>query len=272
MAITINAKGTSIPYFCIGKGGVTIHQGLLDPALSYPVNESDYWLDSTTSAINVRVSDSWQAPGLGPYTFPTNVGNSSQVLTTDGTGNLQWTTSAVSQGSGTNSVNIGYGTHAMAADTIAVGPGANAQVIGQKAYSSGSFMSAGDAQHSVYVLRNETSDNTLTELFTDGTAGQIVMPYNSVFVFDIMVSARRIDSTGGAAGYRFVGVACKDSTAGSVTFAGTPSKTVIGETNVAWDASLSVDPTTGAMSINVIGEVGKTIRWVATVSATEVTN
>jgi hypothetical protein len=93
-----------------------------------------------------------------------------------------------------------------------------------------------------------------------------------LFTFDIIVAGRRTDATGGGAGYRFVGVAKKDATAGSVTFVGTPSKTIIGETNTPWDAAVSVDAATGAFRVRVTGENGKTIRWVATVRTTEVTN
>lgn len=173
---------------------------------------------------------------------------------------------------GTNSVAIGSGSAASATDSFAVGDGSSARLAGMKAFANGSFATAGDAQHGIYVVRNETTDNTLTELFVDGASEQIVMADNSVYTFDILVAARRTDATGGGAAYRFVGVARKDATAGSVTFIGTPSKTVIGETNNSWDAAASVDTTTGAFRIRVTGENAKTIRWVATVTTTEVTN
>ena len=161
---------------------------------------------------------------------------------------------------------------ASAANAVAIGSGANARIAGQKAYANGSFTTAGDAQHGVYVLRNTTTDSTITQLFLDSVAEQIVMPSNSTFVFDIIVAGRRTDATGGGAGYKFVGIARKDTTSGSVTFVGTPSKTVIGETNVSWDASVAVDTLSGAFIVNVKGESAKTIRWVATVLTTEVTN
>jgi hypothetical protein len=173
---------------------------------------------------------------------------------------------------GNNSVAIGSGSVTSAANGFAVGAGALASTVGQKAFANGSFGGSGDAQTSLYVARNITTDATLTELFLDGSATQLVMPNNSVFTFDILVAARRTDATGGGAAYRFVGVARKDTTAGSVTFIGTPSKTVIGETNVAWDAAVSVDTTSGAFRVRVTGEAAKTIRWVATIQTTEVTN
>jgi hypothetical protein len=174
---------------------------------------------------------------------------------------------------GTNAVSIGSSSTASAEDGMAFGDGTDARIVGMKAFANGLFASTpGSAQHGIYIVRNETTDNTLTELFLNGTSEQIVLPNNSLFVFDVFVAARRTDATGGGAGYRFVGVAKKDATAGSVTFVGTPSKTVIGETNGPWDAAVSVDTTTGAFRVRVTGENAKTIRWVATVMTTEVTN
>lgn len=173
---------------------------------------------------------------------------------------------------GDNAVAIGSGSTSTADGTFGQGAGSNARVYGQRAYANGSFSGAGDAQHGVYVARNETTDATVTELFLDGAAVQLVMPDNSVFTFDILVAARRTDATGGAAAYRFVGIAKKDATAGSVTFVGTPSKTIIGETNLPWDANVSLDTSTGAFRVIVAGEAAKTIRWVATIQTTEVTN
>lgn len=174
---------------------------------------------------------------------------------------------------GTNAVSIGSSSTATAEDSFAVGDGTDARIVGMKAFANGQFSTTpGSAQHGIYVVRNETTDNTLTELFINGTSERIVMPNNSVFTFDILVAARRTDATGGGAAYRFIGVARKDATAGSITFIGTPSKTVVGETNAAWDAAVSVDTTNGSFRVRVTGENAKTIRWVATVQTTEVTN
>jgi len=173
---------------------------------------------------------------------------------------------------GANAVAIGSGSSATATNTFATGDGSSARIEGMKAFANGQFSTSGDAQHGVYVLRNITTNNTLTELFLDGISSQIIVPNNSVFTFDILLAARRTDATGGGAAYRFIGAARKDATSGSVTFIGTPSKTVVGETNNAWDAAVSVDNTTGAFRVRVTGENAKTIRWVATVQTTEVTN
>lgn len=178
------------------------------------------------------------------------------------------------QATGNNSVAIGSGSVASAAGSFAEGSGANASIYGQKAYANGSFAAVGDAQHGVYVLRAVTTDATVTELFLDGTGGAqtIALPNNSLFTFSILVAGRRTDAVGGGAGYKFEGVIRKDATAGSVTFVGTPSKTILGETNAQWDASIVADTSNGSLKVTVLGQAAKTIRWVATVLTTEVTN
>lgn len=166
--------------------------------------------------------------------------------------------------SGSNTVS---GTNA-----VAIGTAASALLYGQKSMANGSFAADGDAQTLTLVLRNTTTTASTTELFLDGSAARAVIPNNAVWTFDILIAGRRTDATGGGAGYRFTGVIRKDATAGSTTFVGTPSKQVLGETNTSWNATVVADATNGALRIDVTGEAAKTIRWVASVTATQVTN
>lgn len=176
--------------------------------------------------------------------------------------------------SGTNSVAIGSGSSSTGNGTLAVGAGTSAVLFGSKAFAGGSFATAGDAQSGLYVLRNITNNSTATELFLDGTAAtqRLVIPNNSVVTFSILVAARRTDATGGGAGYRLEGAIRKDANAASTTFIGTPSRVILGETNASWNVSVIADTTNGALAISVVGENAKTIRWVATVKTSEVTN
>jgi hypothetical protein len=173
---------------------------------------------------------------------------------------------------GINAVAIGSGSTSTATDGFAVGDGSDARIVGMKAYANGSFATAGDAQMGIYVLRNQTTDNAYTELFLDGVAEMIVLPDNSLFTFDILVAGRRTDATGAGAGYRFVGVAKKDATSGSLTFVGNPSKTVIGESTGFYDARVTQNTTDGAIRVEVRGQTSQDFNWVATVRTTEVTN
>lgn len=174
--------------------------------------------------------------------------------------------------SGTNAVALGSGSSATATATVAVGLGSSATLLGQKALAHGSFATAGDAQRSFYHMRNSTTNASPTELFLDGSSARLVLPNNSVWIFSIYVAARRTDATGGGAGYKVEGVIRKDASAGSTTVVGAAAKTILGETNAAWDITVDADTTNGALRIQATGEAAKTIRWVATVETTEVTN
>lgn len=74
MSVTINAKGTSVPFFTIGKSGITIYQGTADPSLSYTINGGDYWLNKTNNSLNVWsiANTAWAAPQLADINFVAN--------------------------------------------------------------------------------------------------------------------------------------------------------------------------------------------------------
>ena len=79
MAVTINAKGTSVPYFKIGKSGTTFFQGDADPSASYTVNTNDIWFDTSNGTVKFRVSNAWS--GITTASDLTVTGN----LTVQGT-------------------------------------------------------------------------------------------------------------------------------------------------------------------------------------------
>ena len=349
MAVTLNAKGTSIPYFTVGKNGVTLYQGTTDPSYMYAINPGDFWFNTSINSLNIwsLTSEIWEAPRLADITFAQSIisagsgsdltlkttagknividsvgpavlstksgsltinpalsggtnlilnantwpaadGVAGQTLVTDGLGNLAF--SPISAGlqlykeypespvapeaTGVNSVAVGSNSSSTGVGSFAQGDGSNASIYGQRAFANGNFSSPGDAQHGVYVLRNITTNSAVTEMFLDGPSGTqtLVIPNNSVVTFSIIVAARRTDAVNGGAGYRFDGVIMKDDTSDSISFIGIPSKTILGETNMAWDAVISANTISGYLQINVIGETGKTIRWVATVLTTETTN
>lgn len=174
--------------------------------------------------------------------------------------------------SGSNAVSLGSGATAGGVGAFGVGTGSSAGLHGQKAFASGSFATAGDAQGSKYIMRNSTTDATVTELFLDGSSARLVVPNNSAIAFSMLIVGRRTDSTGGGAGYRVEGVIRKDTTSGSTTMIGAAAKTILGETNTPWDVTVDADTTNGSLRVRVTGEAAKTIRWVAAIDTAEVTN
>ena len=64
MAVTLNAKGTSVPYFKIGKSGVTLFQGSDDPHVDsgYSVKTNDIWFDTQAKTLKFRnATNQWEA-------------------------------------------------------------------------------------------------------------------------------------------------------------------------------------------------------------------
>ncbi len=179
-------------------------------------------------------------------------------------------------GGGTNNTasggyaTVSGGTNNTASNYFSTVPGgrsATASHYGEMAYASGAFSASGDAQTSLYVLRQETSNATLTELFLDGASRRITLATNRVLAFDILiVGSHRFGGSSG--GYQITGVLRNID--GSTSFVGTPTITILAESTASWDVQVMADNTNDALLINVQGASATTIRWVATVRTIEV--
>ncbi len=269
MSITINARGTSVPYYTIGKNGTTLYQGSIDPSLIYSLKNGDVWLGNTSNSLFFwsTTDMAWTVPKLADFTVSGNTitvqDGSDFIIETDDSHQIKLLS---------NSIVAGNDSAASADNSLAFGSGASATLYGQRAYANGKFSTQGDAQTSNYILRAETSDATPTELFLDGVSETLDIPVNSVVTFSIQVAARQLTTPSTGAGYSFVGTVLRDSLASSITFVGTPSKTVISEIVEGWDINLSVDTTGGYIKLMATGTASNTIRWVASVQTTQVTN
>lgn len=177
---------------------------------------------------------------------------------------------------GTNSIALGSGaqTDTGASNSLAIGDQSLTRLFGSVAQASGRFGSMGDAQSCRYVLRTHTVNNLPTEVFLDGTDGsaRLLMPDNSTWIYKVTIVGHRTDIADGHAGYTIEGVAFRGNGVGTVSLLGKPSKTILAESNIPWDANIAADTTYGSLSITATGQVGKTIRWVVLVETVEVTN
>lgn len=180
---------------------------------------------------------------------------------------------------GTNSVAIGSGAQTLSSYSLAIGEQSVTRLKGQIATANGRFGSSGDAQLSTYIVRNITTGNIPMELFLDGVGGsqRIVLPDDSTWIFTAIVcghltSGSTIDYK---CGYKFEGIITRKAGAASVDFVGLPIQTLISNntanTTVPWNISLTANPTYGSLSINVTGASGQIVRWIASVTTTEVT-
>ncbi|MEK7779915.1 MAG: hypothetical protein AAB370_00270, partial [Verrucomicrobiota bacterium] len=137
---------------------------------------------------------------------------------------------------------------------------------GQMAHASGQFQSVGDAQTSVYICRNITTNASPRDLFLDGISRFITVPTSSTWALDILVTARA--ATGSSAVYQIRSSIRND--AGVTTLFGTPALTIIGEDVPAWDVTVSANDTNDSLVLTATGDADQTIRWVATVRSVEV--
>lgn len=170
--------------------------------------------------------------------------------------------------SGANAVSIGSRNTATSTAALATGVGASTAVYGAEVRANGSFSVAGDAQTGKYVLRNTTTNATLTEVFADGTAARIVLPANSSVTYSAQVVAQRTDVAGSRGAWEIRGLVGRDATAASTALVGNRSKTVLTRP-AGWDVEVSADTTNGALVFKVTGVASQTIRWVVTVTTTE---
>jgi hypothetical protein len=292
------AAGTT-RYFAVRKDGVFQTVGPF----------SLQWPDNTTVGGNVRGSgavdlqyDRASAADVasGNDSFVAGYDNKASSLGSVAIGYQSRATNSIAMAlgsgataSGSSSFALGNsgtasGTAALALSTDGAGANANYSIaIGSKAtsrtvqlsrtWAGGNFATPGDAQEGSYLLRRITTDATAAVVLSadgaaPGSTTQPVMPNNSVYAFDILVSARRTDSADYGA-WRIVGAIKRDANAASTALAGTPTVTTIATPSGAWTAPAAVaDTTNGGLQITVAGAAAQTVRWVAKVMTTEVTN
>lgn len=169
-----------------------------------------------------------------------------------------------------SAVAFGAYNRSSAANSFSSGRYALANKWGQNAHAASNFAAEGDAQRSVLVMRNATTDATVTELFLDGTSLRATIPNNTLWHADIRIAARQATGTNHAIYHRKCAI-YKNTTAGSTALQGTVQ--TIGtdvESDANWDVTVSADTTNGSLKIEVTGVAATNIRWVAEVSLVEV--
>ena len=147
-----------------------------------------------------------------------------------------------------------------AADSVAIGQHVIADDIGEFAFASGEFATQSDAHTSIYVLRNTTNNATETELFSDGSAGDISIPSSCTTSFRINIVGRQTNATAGA-GYLVTGVI--DNNAGTTALVGSVTTTTVGEDVAGWDVTATADDTNDGINVLVTGAAADSVNWVA---------
>lgn len=247
---------------------------------------------NTVSASLATIAGGTQNQATGPKSFigggTANQATADSAIVVGGAGNIASNANAAIMGGNTNAASgnssaIGGGlTNAASATgatvpggrdntasglySLATGRGAKAIEAHQHAHGSTPFAVAGDAQINRWVLKKQTTDATAGNLEAD-TGAPPVIPENTTWAFNALITARRTDVDGDNAAFEVKG--CFKRDAGSTAaMVGTPTVTALGAS--AGAATWTV--TTGSFSVGtlrliVTGEAAKTIRWVCELRA-----
>lgn len=163
---------------------------------------------------------------------------------------------------------IGSTNTASAAYSTAEGFRAVASNYGQSARANGRISADGDAQTSRFVWRGQTTNNTQTEIFLDGSSQQFVLQNNQTVAFKGIAVARQTNASANAS-YEIKGQIHRDANAAS-TVLDSVTVAVIFEDVAAWDLTFTADTTNGALQCKVTGDTGDDVNWVVTIYDAEV--
>jgi len=221
------------------------------------INNTASGLESTVAGgTGNRASGSISTIGGGYY----NTANGSQSTVAGGYENTA---------SGTYYSTVGGGRDNTASgdySTVAGGNYAKADKYGQNAYASGRFFAQGDAQTSVFVVRNTSSASGWTTLYLDGSSENISLASSATWTFRIIIVGKQTGGTTNGAGYEIKGVVTNNG--GTATILGTPTFTTLYESISAYEARVTVS---GANLVVQVDGAGQSLRWVARVETAEVT-
>jgi len=184
---------------------------------------------------------------------------------------------ATASGAGSLAINttaVGWTTTATQNGSIAIGDGASSVIRSKLAFTNYVFSASGDSQTGIFVLRSDTTSDTPEALTTDnstaGTTNQIILPNNSAYAFHGTIVARQQASAGTAcAAWKIEGLIRREGSAGTTVLVN--SATTVLDNTPNWGMTLSADTTNGGLKIEVTGAAATNIRFVATISTSEVT-
>jgi len=175
-----------------------------------------------------------------------------------------------SQARGVFAVSTGDFNLADAPRSVAQGGRSKAVLDGQRALANGSFSTNGDRQISELSASRQTTNAATLALGLFAGSQPIVMTNNQSWGFNIIVTCRQATTTDTKV-FEFKGAIKKGTTPASAAIIGSVTKTTIAADSAAssWDCDVIADTSNGGMAINVTGETGKTIRWLARIELTE---
>lgn len=170
---------------------------------------------------------------------------------------------------GSWSLAIGNNNVAAADYSVALGNGAHALTRGQFAVASNQFNAPGDAQTSFFTMMRRSTNNMQLELTLDGVSpnanNRFILSPKTTYIVNLSVVARREDVLGESAGFEFTFVMDRQIDVDSVELVMGNAKKILAQEVSNWDVIINMDTVNASLRINVCGENGKNILWVARV-------
>jgi hypothetical protein len=148
------------------------------------------------------------------------------------------------------------------------GSGYDNYLTGLRVMSDGNFSANGDAQVSEFILKKETTDDSLQELQFSNTSKKLSLPDNSSWYFKLRVVAK--DTANNTAIFNSDGGIKKGASAGFTQIVGSLQTTRFADEIQCGGIFISADTSYGYLKIQVVGKAGTTIRWVGYLNLTEV--
>ena len=124
------------------------------------------------------------------------------------------------------------------------------------------------ASYKLHVLYNTTTDNTPTELFSDGASTRITLTDDTTMMFEADIVGRESTGTDHCA-FRLQGVI--DKTNATTVVINTVNETVVAQTDATWEVSITADDINDAIAVTVTGN-NDTIRWTGFVKTVVITH
>jgi hypothetical protein len=154
------------------------------------------------------------------------------------------------------------------------GNNAKTTIASQVANAGGYAVNAGDMQGTIQIcVGDQVTHNTTNwyELFADYINDQLLIPSDSCWVFDILITGAT-SGMGKSFGFHILGMIENDG--GTTTIKGTPTVTTIDDADdTSFDAQVSADDTNDALKIEVQDTDGASdvVRWIGTVRMAQLT-
>ena len=142
-----------------------------------------------------------------------------------------------------------------------LGYGAKSSRYAEVVHAATAFSTTGDAQVCHLISKNQTTDATETELFTNGSTTRITIPANTNATFSVLIIARQTNGAGEGGSYKLEGAISNEG--GTTSLIGSVTKTVLAEDVAAWDVAATADDTNDALKLTGTGAASDNVNWVA---------